>query len=375
MGVRSGLTMGQLVPLRWEGMVSRDVVSSVCGSMQSPITAEREGVQLTKYCDQAAFEHPAVVYEFESLRVEPVSIRLTEVLPGELRPSDVGFPSAQDCEYWQVSDDELRFEYELDRDAAYRTVCTVKPDAPVDAPELITPPDEFTVDPPAEMVRGGSSPADAPDPAGPSTDDAWDEPGARANGIRAANRDFEIPPGVTVYEETSLLDRMVAELRAGRVSDDTLQYLREEIGDSYRSRGVDVRVKQLQTDVSDLRAYTNALEAFFDDHGSAEEVIERFEARLDSFEADLEALETTVETQGTMIGTHREEIRTLQETVESMGEDVTAVQDDVAELSADLTDVETDLDAYEIDSRFEELEAELEDIARLQSNLREVFES
>jgi archaellum component FlaC len=343
--------------------------------MQSPITGEKEGVQLTKYCEQAEFEHPAVVYEFESLRVEPVSIRLTATIPDQIRPTDVGFHSAHGCENWQVSDEKLHFEYELDGDAAYRTVCTVKPDAPIDATELITSPDEFTVDPPAEMVRGGSSPADAQESAGASTADAGNDPDATANGIRAAARGFETPPGVSVYEEVSLLDQMVSELRSGHVSDDTVQYLREEIGDSYQSRSVDVRVKQLQTDISDLRAYMNALEAFFDDHGSAENIIERFEARLDTFETDLEALETTVETQGTMIGTHREEIRTLQETVESMGDDVTAVQDDVEDLSADLTGVEADLDAYEIDSRFEEIEDEIADIARLQSNLKQVFQS
>jgi len=40
--------------------------------MESEITKERDGIQLRKYYEETEFEHPSVVYEFESLRVEPV---------------------------------------------------------------------------------------------------------------------------------------------------------------------------------------------------------------------------------------------------------------------------------------------------------------
>jgi len=300
MSVRTGLNMGQLVvSLRWEGMVSRNVVSS--GVRNHAITNyRREGGRTAHEILRAGgFEHPAVVYEFESLRVEPVSIRLTATIPDQIRPTDVGFHSAHGCENWQVSDEKLHFEYELDGDAAYRTVCTVKPDAPIDATELITSPDEFTVDPPAEMVRVGAV---------RQTRRNQQELLLRTPGTTRTRRRTESVPRPAVsrrHRESPSTKRSPCWTRwsanSGRATCRTTRSstLREEIGDSYQSRSVDVRVKQLQTDISDLRAYMNALEAFFDDHGSAENIIERFEARLDTFETDPEALETTVETQGT----------------------------------------------------------------------------
>lgn len=366
--------------------------------MESTITEEREGVQVQKYLEDTEFEHPSIVYEFQSLRVEPVTVTVIEALPEPLDPTDIGFHLEHGSDHWQLDDESMEFEYELDGDAEYRTVYTVKAESPVETAELLSPPAEFSVDPPVELTRGGSSSScstksqtgngtagtDGTQPATPALDERHNSPSlsesddsdtgppvaeTETGAVDATDTDHSLE------DEEPLLERAVAEIEAGDVSDATLQSFSEALYEEQYPRSVDARVKQLQADVADLRAYTEALEAFLDDHGSADEVIDRFEARMDSFEDTVNSLESTDETQGKVLATHHQEIQDMQERLETMSTDIATVEDEVAGISTDVADLDTKLNEYDIDTRLTAIEQELDEIATLQENLKSVFQS
>jgi chromosome segregation ATPase len=366
--------------------------------MESEITKERDGIQLRKYYEETEFEHPSVVYEFESLRVEPVTIHLSENVPKSAEPTDIGFHRDFGSEHWHIEGHTLQFEYEVEGDAEYRTVYAVKPDKQLNAAELMVTPDEFTVDPPAEMVRGGGAQG-ATGTTGVKNDVSIpsEESGSlpiRENGDRpleeessgttatsrateeqAAKDDSDSSEPSSSADEEPLLDQLITELERDDTSDETRQKLREQLLGETQPGSVDARIKQLQTELADLRAYTNALETFLDEHGSAEEVINRFEARMDSFEGDMDELENTTAGHESRQESQHEETQVLQEGVESAIAKINSVDEEVAELSSDVEQVQGELDGYDIDSRFEAVESELSEIASLQDNLKQVFQS
>lgn len=366
--------------------------------MESEIIKEKEGVQLRKYYEESEFEHPSVVYEFESLRVGPVTIELSEDVPKSAEPTDVGFHRDFGSEHWRIEGDTLQFEYELEGDAEYRTVYAVKPEKQLNAAELMASPDEFTVDPPAELVRGGGAESVA-STSGTSSDASTpsEEATSRTAGengdlpLEAENSETVAPSRITEEQpveddskssepssptaEKPVLNQLISELEMDDTSDETRQYFREQLLGETHPESVDVRIKQLQTEVADLRAYTSALETFLDEHGSAEEVITRFEARMDSFESEMNELENTTVGHESRLESQHKETQVLQEGVESAIAEINSLQEEIEELSRDIERVHAELERYEIESRFEEVENELSEIASLQDKLKQVFRS
>jgi predicted nucleic acid-binding Zn-ribbon protein len=107
---------------------------------------------------------------------------------------------------------------------------------------------------------------------------------------------------------------LAREIREDRIDDDDLELLREEI-DLGVPRSTTVRLKRLQSNVADLDAYTDALEEFIDEEGTAEELIEGFRGDLADVEESVAALET----------------------------DLAAAADDRDAIAADVADVETEV--------------------------------
>jgi len=76
-----------------------------------------------------------------------------------------------------------------------------------------------------------------------------------------------------------------------------------------------------------------------------------------------------------LVWSRYEETQVLQEGVESAIAKINSVDEEVAELSSDVEQVQGEADGYDIDSRFEAVESELSEIASLQDNLKQVFQS
>jgi len=77
-----------------------------------------DGVTVTKRFEADEFPVPAIAFNFESRRSEPVTVRLSDVVPDDVAVEDLGFHPEYGSEYWTIDDDEISFE----RDRARRRV-------------------------------------------------------------------------------------------------------------------------------------------------------------------------------------------------------------------------------------------------------------
>lgn len=388
--------------------------------MKNTHTERTSGVELTKYTEETDHHLELVVFEFASDRSDPVDIRVTQPIPEELDSDHIGFHRDHGTDEWRLQEDELVFENELEGESEHRAVFALRPGAAYDIEELVDVPHEFTVEPAENAVvnlgDGGdfTRSSESSEPAVPapehaengrkdsiSTDmnDRTSTPEEDAQSTVAEEPESQHPDG-----EESLVETFVTELRAGRVSDDHLEYLQQELGTrNAPRRSVDARINQLQREFSDLRAYTNALEQFLDEQGSADEVIDRFETRLGTFwdelesfestveeheaelesfestveehEAELESFESTVEEHETELESLHEGQQELQSEVDSFATDLSSNTDAIEDLSADVAAVDEQLPEYDIESQLSELEDDLDEISEFVNNLRQAFQN
>ena len=200
--------------------------------------------------------------------------------------------------------------------------------------------------------------------------------------------------GVAADSE-SVAAALAAEIRAGEVAEDDLAAIRDEVGGS-RSTGVEL--EHLQSRVSELEAYTEALEAFIDENGTATQL-------LSSVEDDLEAIDETVSEVAADVETNTdarsqiradvsdlradvdavagvdEDVASLEERFDEMSEDVESALTDLDHLRGDLdaldervSATEEDLDEVEdIEDDLDDLEDDIEELREWRDELTDVF--
>jgi archaellum component FlaC len=365
----------------------------------------REGVQLRKYVERDEYEIPSVVYEFTSERTDAVSVQVVESLPESLDPEHLGFHPRFGPENWAVRDGKLVLDVELEPESEFKTVYAVRSTAPAEPEQLVTDPEEFSVTPEREaLLRGGNAErvsrsvapssnerateAETPEAPSERAQDDRVETEQKGTGEDVIATDDEGGPGtqgsassgeVTREDEIPLVDRLVGEMQAGRASDDSLDYLEQRFGTAdHNSGSMDARIRQLQRDFADLRAYTGALEEFLDENGSAREVVNSLEDRLDAVDDELESLESTVDDRESDVREVREEMHDLQSEVETVTAEIDSVSEDVAELSSEIERIDDQLPAYDVEERFSELEDDIAEMSafttRLQEALQESFD-
>ena len=227
-----------------------------------------------------------------------------------------------------------------------------------------------------------------------------DEPDTDANGadgIDVTVGEVEEPTGaegngaetaaVESITPDDLAATLAAEIRAGEVDDEDLETLRDALGADLDEvepsvpGSLEARMEKLQRDVTEVTAYTDALAAFLDEGGSAEELlamrddIEAMEDSVDSLEASLEAVEARVDSTETTAEAAAEDVAALESTVDGLSKNLSGVEAEVTGLREDVDALEDDL-GEDLDDRVVELERQLEgmedDIEDLEK-LRQVF--
>lgn len=257
----------------------------------------------------------------------------------------------------------------------------------------------------------GSSVSDAVEPE--TVEDAETEDDADAGGVSAEPGAIDGSKGPDALRD-SIGARLVAEIRGGRLDDENLAVLREELAIEPSSSDL-AKVSHLQRRVEEVAAYSNALEEFLDEEGTGAALIERFQERLASIESDIttvtdqldendariDAVERTVDAIDSRVDSVESDLETLDDSVESdldaIEEDVSgldgsishleenvselddglgATADDVAEVSEDLDGLEGEVGELEDD--VEDLEGEVddleEDVAHVRDDITEIQE-
>ena len=325
------------------------------------VVAAADGVTLRKRFEAAEFHQPAVVYEFNSDRGEAVAVRVIEAIPDELDPADIGFLGSSVDRFWEIKGPKLVFENPIEPNAEFTTACTARGERAEAIRDLLGHPDVFEVRadgeetaPRADFTRSAAADEGSTPPEATSTTETVEDP---------------------VAEHDQVVEEFVAELRAGEVSPESVAYLREELGAADRPRrSVEARLKQVQTDVADVRAYTNALEAFLDEEGSAREVMDRFESQLAALEASIEAVDATVEAHDDDLSDLRADVETLLDETDTLSRELETVSGELTAREDALADLEARLPEADVDERLAELDAELDEVASFTETLRDAFQ-
>ena len=165
----------------------------------------------------------------------------------------------------------------------------------------------------------------------------------------ATDDDILEAPAETTEEQTaspprpgSVAAALADEIRAGEVNSEDLSLIQQEL-DLDTPESTNVRIRHLQSRVDDLAAYTEALEEFIDDNGTAKTLIEDFKSEVES----------------------------VREELGEMGDDIESSKDEGAQARARVADLETNLNGLEtgLQSDLEDLESDVEELDDVGSNL------
>lgn len=388
------------------------------GTDGGSVVVREEGVEVTKSHETDRFPVPAIVFAIRSEREERVEVRLADRVPEGVSMDDVGFHPEYGSEFWSVEGRTLVFERELEGETETETVYGLRgPDAEVA--------DRFLADPTIEVWTGGESGSsfveDINDQLtrsatfaggengerdGATTGEAVESPGVFAGGERSEDErtdatveDGEIGEddaddgdrseggerggsGTTVVEDTmdentstdtethetstddetttgTVAMRLARELRAGRVDADDRETLRDALGPR---ESVGARIDHLRSQVNDVAAYADALEAFLDENGSGRTLIRQQADRLDALREDVEASTERA-------SANRADIDAIENDVEGIESEVETIESDVDAFQTAVSDLDEEIER--IDERFASIDERLEGVEGHQETIDE----
>ncbi len=376
------------------------------------VTVASDGVTVTKRYEADEFPVPAIAFNFRSERGEPVTVRLSDKVPEDVAVEDLGFHPEYGSEFWTIDDDEISFEREIEPDSEYTTVYGIRATGTDNVKQFLTEPTLESVDPPleedeGELVGDGtdavkdviSGDADSV----PGLDDVDDEDietldlkdpngegGQRANGQAAADGEAEAGQAAAAAAASgSVVEAMAEEIRNQNVDKEDVELLRKalDLAGDETGGSVQARVEKLQSDVSEVLAYTDALEEFLDENGTGDQMIEEFREEVESFESDLEEFQSTVSDNEAALSELSDDVETVVSEVDDVESQVGDVESQVGDVESQVDDLEAQVEDYEseleelreqatsedVEERIEEISEDIEDLQKWREQLSSVI--
>ncbi|MDT3435061.1 hypothetical protein [Haloarcula sp. 1CSR25-25] len=352
------------------------------------ITVSSDGVTVTKRFEADEFPVPAIAFNLTSRRSVPVTVRLVDTVPEDVAVEDLGFHPEYGSEHWDINEDRIAFEKELEPEADYTTVYGIRATGTDDVEKFLTEPEIENVDPPLdedeEDLVGGSDDAvrdvisgDADSVPGLEDGDEGDietldlsDPNNSGSAVEAPAESNAAPANSEV-QSGAVVATMAQEIRDQNVSPEDVKLLKRALDavseDESGTGGVnDARIQRIQSDIADLRAYTDALEEFLEENGTGEDMIQGFSERLDSFEESLDGFEDEIESAA-------ETATTASDQVDELAEEVETVEGQLYDLEDDIESVREEIGEGELADRIEETESEIEDLQEWREQLSSVI--
>ncbi|EMA11206.1 hypothetical protein SAMN05443574_12220 [Haloarcula vallismortis] len=354
------------------------------------VTVAADGVTVTKRFEADEFPVPAIAFNLTSRRSVPVTVRLVDTVPEDVAVEDLGFHPEYGSEYWDINEDRIAFEKELEPEADYTTVYGIRATGTDDVEKFLTEPEIENVDPPLDedeedLVGGGDEAVrdviagDADSVPGLEEDDDEDietldlsDPNNPDSSVEAPEESNAAPADSEV-QSGAVVATMAQEIRDQNVSPEDVKLLKRaldavsEAEDDGDTGGVnDARIQRIQSDVADLRAYTDALEEFLEENGTGEDMIEEFGERLDSFETALENFQDEVQSA-------TETATAASDQVDDLSEEVESVEGQLDDLEDDIKTVREEIDDGELADRIDETESEIEELKEWREQLSSVI--
>lgn len=346
-----------------------------------------------------------VTFTINSVRDEPVRLRLTDTLPDGVETDAVGFHPDYEPNAWSVADGRaVTYETVIDPGEERQTVYGARVES-LDRLErfLVEPeiqlvavqreadgsvPSQPTETGDSEMSHGdpndgmasddrqtdpsGSNPDDPPardadrddsgSEASPSQGDspnagAGTEPpgsdgspqsvdGTASEGAETptvkVDATTETDTAADPAAQTSVFDALVQELQQREPSEAERATLVEALGRPF-SPSEQVRLNHVQESVDDLMAYRDALKGFIDEHGPADELIDDIQTTFDAHAAELESLESTLDELSSRLDALE---RTHDNETEELASRLSGLE---SEMTTDLSAIEEDLASVQND--------------------------
>lgn len=352
--------------------------------METETTHEEKGIELRKYYEEAEYSLPSVVFQFSSNRPEPVSVRLVEPIPDELDPDHIGFSEGEAGENWKLRKTELILECTLTSAGEYETVYALRPEQSYDPDSVVVEPEVFEVnaletepDSSGDFLRSASGKEDK--------NGAKDQSVSSSETVRESDDDEQPLQELQFAQSTSersdsmddtngsLIDQLATELELGSGSEESRTVLKEELGVTDESGSTDARIRQLQADLSDFRAYKTALKEFLDDNGSARELINDFEAQIESFDEELTSVKADVRAQNDAIDAVRNENKQIRSELDSATSEIQSLTQSVDELNEELSSLDSRVPEYDVGEHMSEIEEQVTELSTFMNDLRSVF--
>ncbi|MGM0717327.1 MAG: hypothetical protein ACQET5_09150 [Halobacteriota archaeon] len=297
------------------------------------VNTTNSGITVEKSFEPDDFPVPAIAFAMTSDRDEPVTVRLVDTVPDDIAPENVGFHPKYGAEFWGVDGDEIVFQREFEPDEEYTTVYGLR-GGDADAPaKFLSEPSIESVDPPLDgddTVEIDTSDAAVEDIDVPVGDGETPTEGGsgRVTGVETG--------AVSGRPEGDVLSTLTAEIEATDHDDPAVSELRDALGIDLSRATVEARLEHLQSAVADLEAYTDALEAFLDENGGAQRVLDDLREEHEETTARLEDLEAVVETTNESLESlddrFDDEIDELRSDIERMDSDIEVFSGDLSEV-------------------------------------------
>jgi predicted nucleic acid-binding Zn-ribbon protein len=362
------------------------------------VSISSDGVTVDKRFEEDEFPVPAIAFEIQSARSEAVTMRLVDRVPEDVAVEDLGFHPEYGSEFWTIDEDQITFERELEAGADHTTVYGIRATGTDNVEQFLTTPTIESVDPPLDDGDGSVVDEDSSDVVRDVISGDGDVPGLEDDEEEADGTDEDVETlnlkdpsepddggvaggsdgsggvsgesdGSVAVEDAdvdSLVGALAAEIRNQNVDAEDVKLLRKAFDLAEDDKAsVDARIQHLQTEVSDLLAYTSALEEFLDENGTGDEMIEEFREQVESFESELEEVREMASSHEESISEVEETVASVESSMDALQSDMDEVLDEVEDVRNEVEDVEDDLDDLEQqvgDIDVEDVRSDIEDI-------------
>ncbi|MFB6083833.1 MAG: hypothetical protein ABEJ94_06275 [Halorientalis sp.] len=175
----------------------------------------------------------------------------------------------------------------------------------------------------------------------------------------------------------SVASALATEIEEGEVDDDDLEVLREELeieSDGGAGGAVEARIEKLQSDVTELDAYVDALEEFLEENGTGQDLIEGLQDDVAALEDQLGGLEADIEDNSQQVASLEDSVEGIESDLQSLKGDVKDVDDDIEAVEASIDDIESELDDIEeVDDRVDDIENDIVELKEWREQLSNVL--
>lgn len=265
----------------------------------------------------------------------PVAVGVRDVIPADLDVASASVRDDSSLESCEATPSEVVVEAVIVPDEplelTYDLQVGTEPSEPYGPPEIVRalPMDERPEGGEAPLMRGGATSVNGNEAgsrvqAGPSAATASSpRPGDGGTG--------ELPPSATV-------EALVEAFRSDDLSEEQLGVLRDRLA-TRTSSSADVRLRHVESRLAQFEAYTDSLEAFIEENGTAREVFSELRADLDRQGSELATLRETQQESAADRAAIEDEVDTVREDVATVTEEVQALREETDELRSEVEEL------------------------------------